>query len=126
MATPSRTQQTLHLTATNESSYFFPLTSALIAAGASNDSVNEWHLPGSHTNIGGGSYDRNGIGAANLEIGYIYLQRTGIPLAPLPVSMRPDPSQFVIHDSRWVHDIPFGELANNPNNHRAVKYGNEG
>lgn len=123
MTIPSQVQQTLHLTAANEYRTMFPLTSALNGNGTSNGSVVELQLPGAHTNIGGGSYDRNGIGSANLEIGYTYLQRAGVPLAPLPDSLRPNPSQFVIHDSRWIHDAPFGQLVNNPNALRAIKYG---
>jgi len=123
MAIPSQVQQTLHLTAANEYRDLFPLTSALNSGGAGNGAVVEWALPGAHTNLGGGSYDRNGIGAANLEIGYTYLQRAGVPLAPLPDNWRPNPSQFVIYDSRWVHDVPFGQLVNDPNAHRVIKYG---
>lgn len=123
MLIPSQVQQTLHLTAANEYRTFFPLTSALSENGASNGSVVEIALPGAHTNIGGGSYDKNGIGAANLEIGYTYLQRAGVPLAPLPDNLRPDPLQFVIYDSRWVRDVSFGQLVNDPNVHRVTKYG---
>jgi hypothetical protein len=112
----------LHLTAANEYRTFFPLTSVLGSAGASNSSIVEWSLPGAHTNLGGGSYDLNGIGAANLEIGYTYLQRVGVPLAPLPSNRLPDPSQFVIYDSRFTHDVPFGQLVNNPDVHRVIKY----
>ena len=119
---PSQVQQTLHLTAANEYRTFFPLTSALRSVGTSNSSIVEWSLPGAHTNLGGGSYDMNGIGAANLEIGYTYLQRVGVPLAPLPSNRLPDPSQFVIYDSRFTKDVPFGQLVNNPNVHRVIKY----
>ncbi|MES2350113.1 MAG: DUF2235 domain-containing protein [Pseudomonadota bacterium] len=119
---PSQVQQTLHLTAGNEYRDLFPLTSALSSAGASNSSITEWSLPGAHTNIGGGSYDWNGIGAANLEIGYTYLQRAGVPLAPLPTSRLPDPSQFTIYDSRFAHGTPFDQLVNNPDVQRVIKY----
>lgn len=123
MAISSQVQQTLHLTAANEYRTFFPLTSALNADGTSNGAVVEWSLPGSHTNLGGGSYDGNGIGAANLEIGHTYLQRAGVPLAPLPDNLRPNPSQFMIYDSRWVNDVPFGQLVNDPKAQRVIKYG---
>lgn len=123
MAIPSQVWQTLHLAAANEYRTMFPLTSALNERGASDGSVVEMSLPGAHTNLGGGSYDLNGIGAANLEIGYTYLQRAGVPLVSLPDSMRPNPSQFAIYDSRWVHDVPFGQLVNDPNANRVIKYG---
>lgn len=122
MSIPSQVQQTLHLTAANEYRRLFPSTSALNGDGTRNGMVTEMSLPGTHTNIGGGSYDRNGIGAANLELGYTYLQRAGVPLAPLPNSLRLDPSQFVIYDSRWAHDVPFGQVVNDPNVHRVIKY----
>ncbi|WP_338620991.1 hypothetical protein [Paludibacterium sp. THUN1379] len=119
---PSQVQQTLHLTAANEYRTFFPLTSALNSAADRNGSVVEWSLPGAHTNLGGGSYDTNGIGAANLEIGYTYLQRAGVPLEPLPGNRLPDPSQFTIYDSRWTDGAPLDQLVNNPDVHRVIKY----
>ncbi len=122
MGVPTQVDQTLHLTAGNEYRTFFPLTSMLRQDGTSDANVVEMTLPGAHTNLGGGSYDANGIGAANLELGYIFLQRAGVPLAPLPDANRPDPSQFVIYDSRWVKDTPFDQLVNDRSNRREIKY----
>ena len=126
MTIPSQVQQTLHIAAANEYRDTFPLTSALNADGSASGNIMEMWLPGAHTNIGGGSYDRNGIGAANLELGYTYLQRVGVPLALLPESMRPDPSQFVIYDSRFripfVPNTPFLPLVNNPQVTRTTLY----
>jgi YD repeat-containing protein len=122
MAIPSQVQQTLHLTAANEYRTFFPLTSALPLDRALNRQIAEWLLPGSHTNLGGGSYDSNGIGAANLEIGYVYLKRAGVPLAPLPAGMRPIADQFAIYDSRWIKSTPFGQMVNNPSIRRVINH----
>lgn len=45
---------------------------------------------GNHCNIGGG-YD-NGLGALNLEAATRFLQRSGVPVADVDPSRRPDPS----------------------------------
>ncbi len=81
----------------------------------------ELTLPGAHTNIGGGSYDQNGLGAENLLIGYTYLQRAGVPFN-MPANLMPDPSQFTIEDSRFLRTGSFEQLVNGPSNQRNIKY----
>lgn len=122
MSIPAQVQQTLHLTAANEYRTFFPLISALPPDRRLNHGITEWLLPGSHTNLGGGSYDSNGIGAANLQIGYVYLQRAGVPLAPLPPDVRPIADRYAIYDSRWIRSTPFGQMVNNPSIRRVINH----
>lgn len=114
--------QTLHLSAQNEYRDTFPLTSILTGPGQSTDNHVELTVPGAHTNIGGGSYDQNGLGAMNLLIGYTYLQRVGVPLAPLPSNLLPDPTKFVIDDSRFVRSGSFQQLVNDPSTSRDIHY----
>jgi YD repeat-containing protein len=114
--------QTLHLVAQNEYRDAFPSTSILSGPGQSTDARLELTLPGAHTNIGGGSYDQNGIGSENLLIGYTYLRRVGVPLGPMPMSLMPDPSQFIIDDSRFIRTGSFEQLVNNSSNKRGIIY----
>ncbi len=122
----SNVQQTLSLTAGNEYRTFFPLTSALSSPDSSTTSGDGWiteiTVPGAHTNIGGGTYDQNGIGAATLLMGYTFLQDAGVPLQPLPANDLPDPSKYVIYDSRWLHTGSFYNLVTNPNSQRTTYY----
>ncbi|MGY1490586.1 phospholipase effector Tle1 domain-containing protein, partial [Methylobacillus pratensis] len=119
---PSQSVQGLHLTAINEYRSTFQLTSILNSSGKSPQGWIEMPVYGAHTNIGGGSYDRNGIGAMNLQLAYAYLQKAGVPLAPLPAAKLPNYDSSVIYDSRFIKNSSFINLVNDPAQQRAIKY----
>jgi hypothetical protein len=73
LSIPSQVSNVLHLTARDESRTFFPLVSALDPGRPNDRRILEYALPGSHTDIGGGSYDEGGLGHMNLQLAYTYL-----------------------------------------------------
>jgi len=84
--------------------------------------MEEMPVYGAHTNVGGGSYDQNGIGAMNLQLAYTYLHKAGVPLAPLPAAKLPNYDSFAIYDSRFIKNSSFINLVNDPAQQRAIKY----
>ena len=96
-------QNILHLTARDEFRNGFGLTSTFESSHKLDSRILEITLPGAHSDIGG-SYDRGGLGDMNLTLAHQYMSKLGIPLTPIPVTMKPDLSTAIIHDSRWLQD----------------------
>ena len=59
--------------------------------------VHVYKNAGAHTDQGGG-YD-NGLGALNLALGHLYLERNGTAAAPIPAELAFDPEVAVVHNS---------------------------
>jgi hypothetical protein len=98
LSIPKQAENVLHLTALDEHRGPFPLRSAIDPANPSDPRILELALPGAHSDIGG-SYDRHGLADQYLSFAHTYMQRVGIPLAPVSETFRPDPTSFRIHDS---------------------------
>ena len=58
----------------------------------------------------------------NLQLAYTYLQKAGVPLAPLPAAKLPNDDSFAVYDSRFIKSSPFINLVNDPAQQRAIKY----
>jgi len=119
LSIPSQAENVLHLTAQDEHRRFFPLVSAVDTKDPTDPRILELTLPGAHSDIGG-SYDRHGLGDFNLNLAYRYLERVGIPVAPMPQTYQPNPNQFQIHDSRGWLDRVLDQI--DPNTMRSIEH----
>jgi hypothetical protein len=70
---------------------------------------------GAHSDIGGG-YDY-GLGALNLRLGHLFLERSGIGMAEIPPTMQPNPAAMQVHNSAvkiftgdYVEDRPIRQI----------------
>ena len=94
--------QLLHITASNEGRYLFPVTSAVRRNGANNQY--EVAFPGAHSDIGGGTageYSKFALSAA-----HGFLSKLGVPLKPLGARFTPpsvDTPNLFTHNSDWVN-----------------------
>lgn len=120
LSIPSQAENVLHLTARDEMRRMFPLVSAIDRNNSNDARILELTLPGAHSDIGG-SYDRHGLGDANLNLAYNYMQRIGIPMTAMPQEFTPDSLKFHIHDSRGSFDRIMDSL--NSNTARTIRYG---
>lgn len=91
LSIPSQAENVLHLTAQDEHRRFFPLVSAVDPSNPTDPRILELTMPGAHSNVGG-SYDPHGLGDLNMSLAYKYMERVGIPMAPLPQVFQPNPS----------------------------------
>jgi len=102
---PSDMGYALHITANDESRRFFPLASiAPNSIGMLNGNWREIGIPGAHSDIGGNYV--NPYSHIALEMGYTFLEKLGVPLAPIG-DFAPtwnDTSLWRTHDSRWIND----------------------
>jgi Uncharacterized alpha/beta hydrolase domain (DUF2235) len=94
---PSNASSVLVLAAGSEYRSSFPAAGVVDPNNPADPRITRIELPGAHTDIGRG-YDQ-GIGNYTLQMARDYFDRSGVPIADLPASLKPGNGPVLVHDS---------------------------
>jgi Uncharacterized alpha/beta hydrolase domain (DUF2235) len=115
LSIPKNAQNVMQLTARDEKRKTFPLSSAVDPDHEADPRINEFALPGAHSDIGGGY--PNPYSQIPLQLGLEFLQKTGVNMKPNPAApvSASDPSNR-LHESR----DPIEQVIGGPDEQRTV------